>query len=211
MPLRMAVRVSSVIRLTVLIGVSAIAALALIRPFNASGPAQIRANPHLPVERVTQNGLVITTGADLIRRIGHSRAKGVIVSAWASWCGSCKQDMPLLIGLKKTFGTAVDVALVSVDEQSSEPDAAEMLRSMGAPPPNFIVDEPLSQFKAEMNPKWPGMLPATFLFDTAGKLHYFWGGPMLEGEIVPLLRRYLAGENIDGEADFALAPGAVTR
>jgi len=48
-------------------------------------------------------------------------------------------------------------------------------------------------------------------FDPAGKLRYFWGGPVMEEELVPLLRRYLAGENVDGEANFALAPGAVTR
>jgi hypothetical protein len=54
------------------------------------------------------------------------------------------------------------------------------------------------------------MLPATFLFDSTGKLRYFWGGPVLENDVAPLLRRYLAGEHIDGEANFALAPGAVT-
>jgi hypothetical protein len=34
---------------------------------------------------------------------------------------------------------------------------------------------------------------------------------VLETEIVPLLRRYLAGENIDGMSDNAQAPGATTR
>ena len=66
-------------------------------------------------------------------------------------------------------------------------------------------------FKAAMAPRWPGMLPATFLFDRSGKVRYFWGGPVLETEIVPLLRRYLAGEHVDGMSNFALAPGAVTR
>jgi hypothetical protein len=55
------------------------------------------------------------------------------------------------------------------------------------------------------------MLPATFLFDGEGKRRFFWGGPVLDTDVVPLLRRYLAGEHIDGEANFALAPGAVNQ
>jgi thiol-disulfide isomerase/thioredoxin len=140
-----------------------------------------------------------------------SNAKGVVVNAWASWCGSCKGDIPLLVGLPKTFGTAIDVILVSVDEPESQPDALRMLHDFHAPLPGYVVDEPLDAFKVAMNPRWPGMLPATFLFDTAGKLRYFWGGPIGEADVVPTLHRYLAGEHIDGEANFALAPGAVTR
>ena len=51
------------------------------------------------------------------------------------------------------------------------------------------------------------MLPATFLFDGAGKLHYFWGGEAFEKEVVPIVDRLLAGENVDGETRFDLAPG----
>lgn len=117
----------------------------------------------------------------------------------------------MLLGLPKTFGPSIEVLFVSVDEPGSQPDAMEMLRGFNAPLPSYVVDEPLDVFKPALNPRWPGMLPATFLFDGTGKLRYFWGGPVLETDVVPLLRRYLAGEHIDGEADFALAPGAVTR
>jgi hypothetical protein len=55
------------------------------------------------------------------------------------------------------------------------------------------------------------MLPATFLYDAAGKLRYFWGGPAYEHEILPVIEGFLAGKTIDGEATFGLAPGHVGR
>jgi thiol-disulfide isomerase/thioredoxin len=211
-----AVRAPTIVRVCLLAGLAAIALAAFVRPFRPEPPRRAPrpaapAEPPRFAEHRTPEGLIATDAASLLARIRRSRAKGTVVNAWASWCGSCKEDVPLLLGLHKLFGTDLDVLLVSVDEPSSEPEAAEMLRGFAAPAPTFVVDQPLDAFKAAINPRWPGMLPATFLFDPTAKLRYYWGGPVLEGEIVPLLRRYLAGEHIDGESDFALAPGAVTR
>jgi thiol-disulfide isomerase/thioredoxin len=212
----MALRARTIVRICLLAGLAAIALAAFVRPFREEPPRRAPRPAALPepprfAEHKTPEGLIATDAASLLARVRRSRAKGIVINAWASWCGSCKEDVPLLLGLPKVFGADIEVLLVSVDEPSSEPEAAEMLRGFNAPAPAFVVDQPLDAFKAAINPRWPGMLPATFLFDPAGKLHYFWGGPVLEGEIVPLLRRYLAGEHIDGEADFALAPGAITR
>jgi hypothetical protein len=117
----------------------------------------------------------------------------------------------MLLRLHRTFGDSIEVLLVSVDDPEGRAAAAGMLHDFEAPPPVFAVDGPLEPFKAAVNPRWTGVIPATFLFDRAARLRYFWGGTVYENEITPLLRRYLAGENIDGEAHFALAPGAVTK
>jgi thiol-disulfide isomerase/thioredoxin len=203
---------ASRVRFVRIVGVAVLSALALaafLRPRERRAPAPALPAPRAGHEHPTRDGLVAVDAEALLDRVKRSRAKGVVVNAWASWCGSCKGDIPTLLGLRKTFGADIDVFLVSVDEEASMPLAAEMLRGFGAPGPNFIVDQPLDAFKPAMNPRWPGMLPATFLFDTTGKLRYFWGGPVMEGEITPLIGRYLRGEHIDGEANFALAPGAV--
>jgi thiol-disulfide isomerase/thioredoxin len=210
----MKVRASTVVRGSLLAGVVVIALAAFTRPFEK----RPRSVAHAPVEappryteHTTKDGLVAVEAAALLAKVRASSAKGVLINAWASWCGSCKEDVPLLLRLNKTFNPSITVMLVSVDEPGSQADAAEMLREWAAPAPSYVVDQPMDLFKAAINPRWPGMLPATFLFDHDGKLRYFWGGPVMENEIVPLLRRYLAGEHIDGEANFALAPGAVTR
>jgi len=198
-----------VFRVVLALAIGAVAIAAFVqppkpRPRMAPAPAQA-------LERPAAEGLVALGAPGLLARIEHTQAKGVLVNVWASWCGSCKADLPMLVGLRKVFGTNIDVLLVSVDEPSALPKAAEMLRGFGAASPNFVVDQPLDAFKAAIDPRWAGMLPATFLFDPTGHVRYFWGGPVHEDEITPLLRRYLAGEHIDGRSDFTLAPGAVTR
>ena len=203
-------RKGTIFRAVLVLAVVALAAAAFVRPpreparrpSTAPGPA---------LEHGTREGLVALGSAGLFKRIQRTQASGVLVNVWASWCGSCKGDLPLLLRLRATFGSRIELMLVSVDEESGLPKAAEMLRSFDAPAPNFIVDESLEAFKAAIDPRWPGMLPATFLFDPSGKLRYFWGGPVSEEDVKPLVERYLAGEHIDGESNFALAPGAVTR
>jgi cytochrome c biogenesis protein CcmG/thiol:disulfide interchange protein DsbE len=191
------------------VAIAAVAGAAFLRPSHE--PAQRpSAAPGPVLEHATREGLVALGSAGLFRRIQHTAANGVLVNVWASWCGSCKADLPMLLGLRGAFGSRIELMLVSVDEESALPKATEMLRSFGAPPPNFVVDEPLEAFKTAIDPRWPGMLPATFLFDPSGKLRYFWGGPVHEDDVKPLVERYLAGEHIDGESNFALAPGAVT-
>lgn len=168
----------------------------------SSAPAQVR---------VSAEGFVLVNGSDLLERVKSAGSRGTIVSAWASWCGSCKEELPMLLRLKANFGGAIQVFLVSVDDPDGRRAAGEMLRGFGAPSPSFAADGPLEAFKTALDPRWTGVLPASFLYDHAGKLRYFWAGTVYENEITPLLRRYLAGEHVDGESNFALAPGVVTR
>lgn len=224
----MAVRAATLIRVSIVVGAALVAAAGWIRPFEKTAPprrvrpapAATAAAPAPPPVRVTPSGLLGVGAETLLARVrasgasgapGAAGVKGILVNAWASWCGSCKGDIPLLLRLPKTFGSRIEVIFVSVDEPDSQPAAMEMLLSLQVPLPSYVVDEPLDVFKVGINPRWPGMLPATFLFDGTGKLRYYWGGPVLEPDVVPLLRRYFAGEHIDGEANFALSPGAVTR
>jgi thiol-disulfide isomerase/thioredoxin len=209
----MTARARTSVRAAVLGGGALVAAAALIRPFHPEPAPRVRGPGmgDLATEPSrTPEGFLAIDGPALLTRIRRSGAKGTVVGAWASWCGSCKEDVPILLGLTKGFGSDIDVALVSVDEPETMAAAAKMLHDFGAKELGYVVTGPLGEFKAAMSPRWPGMLPATFLFDGTGKLRYFWGGPVHEDELVPLLRRYLAGEHIDGEANFGLAPGATS-
>lgn len=103
----------------------------------------------------------------------------------------------------------VEIVLVSVDEPEDAPKALSFLRDQKVTLKSYLAERPLDVFKQALNPRWPGMLPASFLFDSEGKLRYFWGGEAFENEIVPVIEGLLAGKPIDGEASFPLAPGKV--
>ncbi len=114
----------------------------------------------------------------------------------------------MLVALQDNLhGRGIDVVFVSVDEEEGERDALNFASERGVEPPILVAQRPLGPFKQALNPKWPGMLPATFLFDGKGKLRYFWGGPVYENELLPIVEGFLAGKDIDGQANFGLSPG----
>lgn len=178
-------------------------------------PAEVEARPAAP--EGAQQGLEapptdlpiqMVSGAELVKMTADSGKKGTVVNAWASWCGPCRREFPMLVSLRDNLrAQGMDVTFVSVDEPDSHGAAIEFATTNGLEPPILVAERPLGQFKREVNPKWPGMLPATFLFDDTGKLRYFWGGPVYEQELLPIVERFLAGEHIDGAANFGLTPG----
>jgi thiol-disulfide isomerase/thioredoxin len=165
------------------------------------------ARPRIPVRA---RGIETITGSELITRIRRSGFKGTLVNAWASWCGPCKHEVPMLDALSANFAElGIDVVLVTMDEPGDAEKAQAFLTERQLGLGSFIAARPLGSFKLELNPRWPGMIPAMFLYDAEGKLRYFWGGPAYEDEILPIIDGFVAGKHIDGEANFTLSPGQV--
>ncbi|MET0592385.1 MAG: TlpA disulfide reductase family protein [Polyangiaceae bacterium] len=158
------------------------------------------------------DSLAVVTARDLRSRIQALHAKAVLVNAWATWCESCEHEIPILQKLEERFAPqGVKIVLVSVDEPDQMTQIRSFLTEKGIRLKSYVAAPPLDAFKAGMNPRWPGMLPASFLFDGTGKLRYFWGGEAFEKELVPVIEGLLAGKHIDGESRFDVAPEGENR
>lgn len=151
----------------------------------------------------------IVDAETLLQKIRDSGQRGVVVNAWASWCDPCRDELPLLARVAPGLAArGVPIWLVSVDDPDGFAAAKALLDSLHITLPAFAAAPPLQAFKAGVNPRWPGMIPVSFLFDATGKLRYFWPGEVYEKELVPIVDGFLAGKQIDGTANFGLAPGA---
>jgi len=180
---------------------SAVASAAVVAPATSAAP-----------ERLSDPALTTATAEQLLARIRSAQNKATLVNVWASWCGPCREEVPMLQALSQNLARQnVAVVLVSADEPEDAPKAESFLKANQISVPSYLAARPLGPFKLGMNPRWPGMLPATFLFDSAAKLRYFWGGPVYEHEIDAVIQRLLDGSLVDGEADFTTAPGKVER
>lgn len=151
--------------------------------------------------------LVGTTGEQLIEkmRAATDGRKGTLVNVWASWCGSCRAEMPMMLKVRERYREqGIELVFASVDQLDKTKEAVAFLNELHVPTPSYIVLGRLGLFKKAMSPMWPGSLPATFLFDATGKLRYFWGARVFEEELTPILDGFLAGEDIDGVANVMI-------
>ncbi len=103
----------------------------------------------------------------------------------------------------------VQIVLVSVDDAKDEAKAQSFLNDNAITLQSYLVEGDMSDFKAGINPNWPGMLPASFLFDRTATLVHFWGGEAFENEIVPVVESFVAGRPVEPETRYGLAPGKV--
>jgi cytochrome c biogenesis protein CcmG, thiol:disulfide interchange protein DsbE len=175
---------------------------------NAFGPRADLVPPAVP-SAAPVAALPIVDGATLLEKIRQSGHKGVVINAWASWCDPCREELPMLARVAPQLAAkGVPIWLVSVDDPEGFAAAKGVLDSLHIELPSFAAAPPLQAFKIAMNPKWPGMIPVSFLFDSTGKLRYFWAGEVYEKELVPIVEGFAAGKHIDGVSDFGLAPGA---
>ncbi|HEY5372195.1 MAG TPA: TlpA disulfide reductase family protein [Polyangiaceae bacterium] len=172
----------------------------------AAGPLARLAPSAIPASALP---FPVIDGPSLLQKIRSSGNKGVVVNAYASWCDPCQHELPMLgrVGAQLA-AKGVPVWLVSVDDPDGFGAARALLETLHVELPSFGAAPPLQAFKLALNPKWPGMIPVSFLFDETGKLRYFWAGEVYEKELVPVVEGFLAGKHIDGVSDFGTAPGA---
>jgi thiol-disulfide isomerase/thioredoxin len=169
---------------------------------SAEAPTSSAASPN------DSAALEVVSAEALLRKIRASGARAMLVNAWASFCGPCKREIPLLETLDTKFRPkGIGVVLVSVDEPADASKARAFLAERGIGLTSYLAERPLGAFKTGMNPRWPGMLPASFLFDESGTLRYYWGGETFEQELVPVLEAFLAGKPLEGEFTPPVAPG----
>lgn len=149
------------------------------------------------------DGMSGVTGPQLLRLV-RQYSKGALVNLWASWCGSCKKELPLLMELDTVYRNhGIGLLLVSADEESALPAARSLLDELQIHRPAYFIAGSVADFKRTLYPRWKGGVPATFLIDATGKVRYFWNGPVLAEEVSPVVQGFLSGEAIDGESDVA--------
>lgn len=112
------------------------------------------------------------------------KGKVWLLNFWASWCGGCKDEHPVLIHLAQS-GT---VPIYGMDYKDQRNEALAWLKEWGNPYSVVAVDEP---GRVGINYGVYGV-PETYVIDKAGVIRYKQIGPLrediLEKKILPLVR-----------------------
>jgi cytochrome c biogenesis protein CcmG, thiol:disulfide interchange protein DsbE len=148
----------------------------------AGSPAPLAAL-HSQADRLLPGG----TGA-YEKRIAALKGYPVIANVWASWCGPCRLEFPVLQKLSARYGARV--AFLGVNSDDSNETAASYLKEAPVPYPSYADhDEKIAEsLKATVG------LPDTAFYNRKGELVFLKQGPYAhDSELEEDVRRYALG------------------
>ncbi|MEM7209003.1 MAG: TlpA disulfide reductase family protein [Pseudomonadota bacterium] len=103
-------------------------------------------------------------------RLGEQRGQVVMINFWASWCGPCRQEMPLLDAMYQQFKPLGFTVLGVNVEQDTKP-AKNMLKSTPVTFPILFDDQNLVSQLYQVQ-----AMPTTILVDRDGNMRYLHKG-----------------------------------
>jgi thiol-disulfide isomerase/thioredoxin len=129
------------------------------------------------------------------RVVAPKKGRVLVVNFWATWCDPCREEMPALVAVSKTFPSKdVAVVLVSIDSLKKTPDVEKFLASEKIP---FVcwqakIHDP-QPFIDAVDKGWSGAVPYTLVYDRKGAVAAKLAGPQAEGALGAAVRKALAG------------------
>jgi thiol-disulfide isomerase/thioredoxin len=106
------------------------------------------------------------------QKLVHAKkGKVVLYDFWATWCESCRAELPQLIKLDaKLRALGFELVTISADEPEQDARAEKVVQQFAVRGPAYRrqakSDE---QFINSIDVKWSGALPALFLYDKNGR------------------------------------------
>jgi cytochrome c biogenesis protein CcmG, thiol:disulfide interchange protein DsbE len=105
------------------------------------------------------------------RLLYQLRGTPVVVNLWASWCGPCRSETPLLVAAAKRYGDAVQ--FLGVDYQDERGAGAAFIGSQSVPYPNLFDES--GDIHTQLG--FVG-LPDTIFYAADGTISATWSGPL---------------------------------
>jgi thiol-disulfide isomerase/thioredoxin len=126
----------------------------------------------------------------------------VLMNVWATWCAPCREEFPDFMRIRREYAMhGVRLMLVSADVESERSTVKTFLAAHGVDFPTFIKITPDMAFIDGIEPRWTGALPATFLYDRAGKQLWFHEGKVAYDTLRTRLDAALAAASATGGGD----------
>ncbi len=148
--------------------------------------------PALPASALADNivpgavapNFVLTSNTGKPVALADLKGQVVLINFWASWCGPCRQEMPILDQLYRSY-QAAGFTLLGVNVEPNAADAEKFLK--GTPVTFPILLDPKSTVSKLYEVS--GM-PSTIIVDRDGKIRYVHHGykPGDEGEYLNQIR-----------------------
>ena len=105
------------------------------------------------------------TAGDILTAVAkHKGEKAVLVNYWATWCGPCVEEFPMVVELSKKYADVAVVLFVSADWLDEKVRAIEFLKKQGVKGLSFIKNQKDNEFIDGIHKDWSGALPFTIVY-----------------------------------------------
>jgi cytochrome c biogenesis protein CcmG, thiol:disulfide interchange protein DsbE len=99
--------------------------------------------------------------------VASYRGRVLLLDVWASWCGPCKQELPMLDAMARRLkGQGIDVLAVSVDQERANVD--KFLKGHGHWSLT-IAHDPAGAIAERLQ---PDKMPTSYVIDRSGIVRY---------------------------------------
>jgi thiol-disulfide isomerase/thioredoxin len=117
------------------------------------------------------------TADDVMQFATAPGARVTLVNVWATWCGPCREEFPDLVKLKQNYAdSGLRVIFVSADFEEQTDEVRRFLAAHGVADTTLLKTGDDMKFIDTLDKRWTGAIPATFLYDAAGRQRAFWEG-----------------------------------
>lgn len=111
--------------------------------------------------------LPVVSDEDELASIAAHEGQVVVMNFWASWCGPCRVEQPVLNEAYQRL-QGVDVAFLGVNIQDSVANALAHQREFDIPYPSLL--DPPSAYAARFGGIGPRSIPSTIILDRQGRV-----------------------------------------
>ncbi len=125
--------------------------------------------------------------------------KPLIVSFWATWCGSCNEEIPYFIStIKEKYAGDVELLLVSLDIKSYYPARiASFAGKRNYDVPIVWLSEPNADvFCPKIDPSWSGAIPSTLMVNNKKNYRKFYEVGMSPLQFERNVKQLVEGKNL---------------
>jgi cytochrome c biogenesis protein CcmG, thiol:disulfide interchange protein DsbE len=135
------------------------------------------------------NELIATTQGRYDAQIARLKGHPIVVNKWASWCGPCRGEFPVLQATSTKFGK--QVAFLGLDASDNDGDAGTFLSHFPVPYPSLVDRNSRVAQKLGIGRSFP----TTLYYDASGKVQYIHQGPYTtDAAFAADVRRYALGQ-----------------
>jgi thiol-disulfide isomerase/thioredoxin len=130
---------------------------------------------------------------------GNARQRPLLVNFWATWCEPCRVEFPDLVKIRSQYkNDQLDFIVVSLDDppdiSKAVPEFLTEVHATALPAYLLHADDEDAAIKL-VDPAWDGELPATFLYDRAGRVVFKHTGAVKPDELRAAIEQAIGAQH----------------